>query len=282
MQELLICIRDFTAAHLQRSASPATYLPSSPPPPPSCHFSLCSHGPAPPLVPACFKEGSRKAGRQKFSLSKHQLAITPEELANRSTADERQKWDRLLFINMVRGEVCVRVPVSECVRARVFLWGVRNEPQTVSFTQLTNTLILQCPGETEKHRGTADAIILLNKNAKQRREKPAATQETLYLTHIIYCKLIPKNLALLVLTPILDCDSQHFEACPFSSVWERSVSRWRGQNCLRYVYGSFQNSQIHCWPVDPIHTWLKLLHGNKFCKFVSSNRGQFHKVESSF
>lgn len=117
MQELLICIRDFTAAHLLRSASPATYLPSSPPPPPSCHFSLCSHGPAPPLVPACFKEGSRKAGRQKFSLSEHQLAITPEELANRSAADERQKWDRLLFINMVRGEVCVRVPVSECVRA---------------------------------------------------------------------------------------------------------------------------------------------------------------------
>lgn len=103
--------------------------------------------------------------------------------------------------------MCVCQWVSACVRACVFLWGVRNEPQTVSFTQLTNTLILQCPGETEKHRGTADVIILLNKNAKQRHEKPAAAQETLYLTHIIDCKLIPKNLALLVLTHILDCDS---------------------------------------------------------------------------
>lgn len=44
-----------------------------------------------------------------------------------------------------------------------------------------------------------------------------------YLTHIISSKLIPKNLALLVLTHILDCDSRHFQACPFCSVFERFV-----------------------------------------------------------
>lgn len=79
--------------------------------------------------------------------------------------------------------------------------------------------------ETEKHGGTTDAIILLNKNAKQRREKKtAAAQETLHSTHIIDRKLIPKNLAPLVLAHILDCDSQHFEACPFSSVWAKICS----------------------------------------------------------
>lgn len=40
----------------------------------------------------------------KFSPSSHQLAITPEKLPNESIADERKKWDKLLFINTQRGK----------------------------------------------------------------------------------------------------------------------------------------------------------------------------------
>lgn len=67
-----------------------------------------------------FKRRQRWGG--KFSPSSHQLAIMPEKLPNESTADERKKWDKLLFINTQRGErfayvgiVCVWACVCACV-----------------------------------------------------------------------------------------------------------------------------------------------------------------------
>lgn len=49
---------------------------------------------------------------------KEQLAITQEELANGSVADERRKWDGLLFMNTTRGEVGVRASACTCVPER--------------------------------------------------------------------------------------------------------------------------------------------------------------------
>lgn len=45
----------------------------------------------------------------EFLPSTHQLALTPEKLANESVADEKEKWDEHLFINTESGErfVCV-------------------------------------------------------------------------------------------------------------------------------------------------------------------------------
>lgn len=116
LQGLLIYTRDFHG-WLQRvnPPSPTTYLLSSPPSPSSLHFCLCPLGSLPSLVPACLK--TTTAGG-KYSPSTRQLAIAPEKLANENTADEREKWDKLLFINTQRGERFV------CVSVCVFLRGV--------------------------------------------------------------------------------------------------------------------------------------------------------------
>lgn len=166
---------------------------------------------------------------------------------------------------MVRGEVCVRVPVSESVRARVFLWGVRNEPQTVSFTQLTNTLIRQCPGRRRNTEVQLMQLYFWIRMQSSAAKKPAAAQETLYSTHIIDCKLIPKNLALLVLTHILDCDSQHFEACPFSSVWGKICSEdGEGKIACGTYMGRFK---IVTSTADQ---WTQYTHGWNCCTATNS------------
>lgn len=143
---------------------------ASPHLPPTSRLFLLLHLPAifllAPTSPLrlSFQLVLKTAGRRKkFPLSEHQLAITPEELA--ISEQERGRWEAKVgqapFYKHGEGRE-VRVQVS----ARVFLRGVRKEPKTVSFTQLTNTLIIQFPGRRRKHRGTTDAIILWNKNAK--------------------------------------------------------------------------------------------------------------------
>lgn len=109
MQELLIWTRGFTAAcnlrtplHLQPTSCRLLLL----------HLlSIFLFAPSAPFCLSFQLVLRRQQWGGKFSLSEHQLAITPEKLANESTADEREKWDKLLFINMVRGEVCVCVCV---------------------------------------------------------------------------------------------------------------------------------------------------------------------------
>lgn len=51
----------------------------------------------------------------RFSPSSHQLATTTEKLPNESAADEEQKWDKLLFINTERREVCICVLLCVCM-----------------------------------------------------------------------------------------------------------------------------------------------------------------------
>lgn len=158
---MLICIRDLTAAHLLRSASPATYLPSFPPP---CHFSLCSHGPGLPLVPACFKDGSEKKNGAAKKISSERTPISDH--TGGISEQERGRWEAKVgqapFYKHGEGrEVRVQVSVCTCVPERGLKWATNCFIYTAD--KHPNTSI---SWETQKHRGTTDAIILWNKNAK--------------------------------------------------------------------------------------------------------------------
>ncbi len=115
VKKMVICTRDFTATCNLRTP------PSLPPT--SCLLlllrllSIFLFAPS-TLFPLSFQLVFRRQRRGgKFSPSLHQLAITPEKLPNESAADEREKWDKLLFINTQRGErfACVCLCVCVCV-----------------------------------------------------------------------------------------------------------------------------------------------------------------------
>lgn len=119
------------------SASPTTYLLSSPPSPSSFHLSLCPLGSFLSLVPACFKKAT--AGRQIFS-ERTPISYHTGEISEREHGRWEGKVGQAPFYKHGEGRgLCV------CVTASAFLRGVSNEPETVSFTQPTNTLILQFP-----------------------------------------------------------------------------------------------------------------------------------------
>lgn len=125
---MVIYTRDFTAAcnlrtspHLQPTSCLLLLL----------HLlSIFLFAPSAPFALSFQLVLRRQQRGSKFSQSAHQLAITPEKLANESTADEREKWDKLLFINTQRG-VCVCVPKRGFKQAKkCFIYTSDKHPNT--------------------------------------------------------------------------------------------------------------------------------------------------------
>lgn len=169
-------------------------------------LAICLFAPTAPLR-LSFQLVSKKAAKKKKKSGAAEIFSERTPISDHTggiSGQERSRWEAKVgqapFYKHGEGRgLCARaserVRACTCVPERGSKWATNCFIYTAD--KHPNTSI---SWETEKHRGTTDAIILLNKNAKQRRQKPAAAQETLYLTHIIDCKLIPKNLALPVLT----------------------------------------------------------------------------------
>lgn len=156
VKNMVICTRDFTAACNLRTPPPLkTYLLSSPPLPSSLHFSLCPLDSFPSLVPACFKKAAA-AGRQIFPELKP-ISYHAGEITEREHGGWEGKVGQAPFYKHTeRREVCMCVCVYLCVCVFVcvgmcmcftcFYGGDLNKQKRVSFTHLTNTLVLQFPG----------------------------------------------------------------------------------------------------------------------------------------
>ncbi len=116
VKKMVICTCDFTAAC--NLCTPPSLEPTSRLLLLLHYLSIFLFAPS-TLFPLLFQLVLRRQQRGgKFSPSSHQLAITPEKLLNESTADEREKWDKLLFINTQTGKrfcMCMCVCVFVCV-----------------------------------------------------------------------------------------------------------------------------------------------------------------------